>query len=1457
MQTQTFHRPQAQSPSRRKALGRCLLLLLAGCLTQGALAGAWAADAPKTTVIEAETIKSEAGVVYRDAKASGGKVVVLKLTDDAQEVAKTSIALPAGEYEMAAYFEATPIAVLHSFKLHLKAGETDRVFGVAQVDPAPGYQRVSFRFRHQGGPLNLGASCSGVILTESVRKDNTDDEKSQGKTGADFSTMPQISAKKTTKQSEQKAADEFEIEDSPDISKLSFLDKRIALDKLEITLVRTAPSTVTMVDVDKIHYLPGETVSATARANGGPAGGKYQFVADLITEADTTQRVYSQDVALEPNAATNLAFSFKLDAAEFGHELRCSLLKDGVPVHDKSAVFGVSANVYRIGISGSAGPQNKRLMTPERAAKTMEYNKDTYANYFECFAWAPSELCKYVPDEELFWAGQLQFPGSISGFKNMFVAAHQRGIKGFSYGSVVAGGIEGFSQFQRHPLAFACNPASGTCSELISTFFLERMFHKEYSFPSRKSAESIAWTSWSSIYGEDSPEALDMLADQISRMPDSLGWDGMRWDFAPGQLAELKKRVAAKHSNFYWGYNYAVANPGSTTFLPSAQGSFEGFNEMCKDHGLLMDESVRFWSNPSFRSGNIHDLYTGLCHEANYVKRMGGLPLFMVLDGGGTHQDRTFGIFTGLSAGSRYCYYTSPADLAYGSVAKFLTRYSAFVWDDTALIANADKVVSVTVGGPSKPNAPGPFPGPWWDQSTWLRKLPDGRQQLLVNIINPPGYQCYSNRVQTPSATLHDLSVSVPTPAGAKLIRTFEVSPELFEGLVPLTPTTEGNSSKVAIPALKSWTIVAFEYGSANSDPLAYPAFTLTTPVEDAVAYAKSLKDEKLKEIQQKAQNLKMGHEEEASETQPAAAQPEPEVVNKRPVQHWNDFKKEYNIDAEVASKLKRPDDMNIKRDGTLDVHHVKGIFNWLNPIELSIGMVGGGTYDCSYINRESYRSAARGYMSDFPDKFEQLLHYDVLVLDNMHTLDLGPQRRAMINEYVRNGGSVLIFGGYYNLSRGADRNTAIGELDPVNIVQTYNLAEDNKGMPLKPAIKGFFPDDLDWSADPCAYSVDVSPLKPGVEVLATVGGHPAIVRSTFGKGRVVAFLMNVHGDYADSSMPYWKWAGYPRIIAACIKWLGEDASKVYVPPVKAAQLDPKEVSPDNLVIEASMLDTKEFTKRLRSASKNMVDKATAGAVLDCAVQFADKVDDQDLLSNIAEKAGEYVDASFAPVAKKLVRSQHPKLRRVGYQVLGLAGDKSFHPFIELGLDDTDAENQRTALLALSRLNEPAAIPRIKSYLFRGHAKLLALGVMHKLGDRGAVLDALPLYNTSLLDFIDHRCTRQAVEYGLWGPGGPRLTPSKRKEMMMQLNDLYDLEFNSNFDNRFFVNSFNDINDGELDTVTDFLSKADSYRVTQLAYGLIPKLTPAQVERFRAGLANASQPELQVLAKQIVAVKAH
>ena len=66
--------------------------------------------------------------------------------------------------------------------------------------------------------------------------------------------------------------------------------------------LRTAATIVTGVEVDKIHYLPGETVHAIIHLKNGPAATKYQLTGDLIHENDDTRRVFSQDVAVRPQS---------------------------------------------------------------------------------------------------------------------------------------------------------------------------------------------------------------------------------------------------------------------------------------------------------------------------------------------------------------------------------------------------------------------------------------------------------------------------------------------------------------------------------------------------------------------------------------------------------------------------------------------------------------------------------------------------------------------------------------------------------------------------------------------------------------------------------------------------------------------------------------------------------------------------------------------------------------------------------------------------------------------------------------------------------------------------------------------------------------------------------------------------------------------------------------------------
>jgi len=66
---------------------------------------------------------------------------------------------------------------------------------------------------------------------------------------------------------------------------------------------------------------------------------------------------------------------------------------------------------------------------------------------------------------------------------------------------------------------------------------------------------------------------------------------------------------------------------------------------------------------------------------------------------------------------------SSPADFAFGPLSRFLTRYSAVVWDDTKAVADVGKFLKITPASDRQP---------WFEQTCWVRFAPNGRQQLVA-----------------------------------------------------------------------------------------------------------------------------------------------------------------------------------------------------------------------------------------------------------------------------------------------------------------------------------------------------------------------------------------------------------------------------------------------------------------------------------------------------------------------------------------------------------------------------------------------------------------------------------------------------------------------------------------------------------------------------------------------------
>ena len=1397
--------------------------LLLGFATLGC-AWLWAAGEKPATVIEGESAVAKGADKYRDQRAANKKCAGIMLAADKPVVA-ADVELPPGDYEATVWLLAEPIEILHGLAVRFTAGNAGWTLGQIQFDAKPQYQPFPLRFFHGGGKCAFRLSAAGTSGFSGMRKDMTEKEKAEYTKGPEQTGLGGDEAPAKIDEEDVMA----ELDDEKSVTSFKVYDLRLLCDRIDVRLLRPAPVAVTAVAVDKIHYLPGETVKATATVKGCTDGGKFQFVAEDVVEVDAAREVCRRDVEVAKGKAEPVAFEFKLDDREFGHELHCSLVRDGQPVHSGSALFGVSRNVYRVGITADAGAQDMQTFTRAQSAELMNACKAAYANYFERFAWAPCDYSNLAPKTEKFFSGQTQYPGSITGFKALLEEAHKVGVKGISYGKACAAGIEGFKTFQRYPDIFHSGPG-GLPSEAFSVFYLERMLANDYNLHAKPI--DGGWQHWASLWTRfDLPLTLQVGTQAIIDSVEMFGWDGIRWD---GHFVGYQKPfidgLNAKYPNFAHGYNIAFANPGSKLFLPPGDDiSRQDFDYVAANHGLLMDESVRDWSQFSPNEGDtIRPFYEALGNEADYMKRVGGLPLLITFDTA-SKQDAAVNVLCGLAAGHRYTYMTSPGDFPYGPLPKFLTRYSAFVWDDTKRVAKPEQHVSVTVGNAAAVARQDKLlTGPWYSHTTWLRALPGGRQQLLVNLVNPPVYRIFTKREQAPPPTLTDVAVRVKTPAGAKLVRSFHCSPDLGEGLVMLNAVADGDGVKVVLPRVRTWSIVAFEYEGAPN-----PAFALTTPVEDALAALKANAETEAKKAAEQKAKAGIG----------PSAEPKPVAP------YYEQYDKVFNADAEAVKKLEKPAGLEIRRDGRLDVLHVRGPFSWLNPVESAVALTGGGHCQPAWVDLVGFKLGPNGCLDEFPGSVEELFAYDVLVLDNLHAAHLGQNNRVRIAEFVRQGGGLVVFGGYCNLSMGADHNSSLAELEPVRITKFKNNFRDNKGLPLAAAKPDFFGDSVKWAEPGQAFDVETSDLKPGVEVLVTVGGKPGIVAQTVGQGRVITVLFNPHGDYAAGTRPYWQWSQWPRVLAACLKWVGAGSEKVVNAAAVKRALDKSKPIPEELGMEAMDLNSKEFTARLKAARDNMVDAENARALLEAAIDNVDKIEDTEILQDVAERAGQYVDKSFGPLAGKLLNSDHDFLRQAGYQILGLTGDKQHVPALIRGLSEKEPTVVREVLIGLGRLGDPAGATQVRNYVKAGSEKLLALAVLKRLGDAQAVAELLPIYEAQQQRGIRMKSGRKSLENDLWGGVSFKLQPAQRRQLMNDHKTLLRTQAAVRHDVDYTVESLAKLNDAELAAVGGFLAKTENPELTALAYAIYAKLPPPQADSFRQQMKTAKLESLRFLAE--------
>jgi hypothetical protein len=291
-------------------------------------------------------------------------------------------------------------------------------------------------------------------------------------------------------------------------------------------------------------------------------------------------------------------------------------------------------------------------------------------------------------------------------------------------------------------------------------------------------------------------------------------------------------------------------------------------------------------------------------------------------------------------------------------------------------------------------------------------------------------------------------------------------------------------------------------------------------------------------------------------------------------------------------------------------------------------------------------------------------------------------------------------------------------------------------------------------------------------------------------------------------------------------------------------------MAPDDLMMEAFDLGPKEFTAKLKEARGNVVDAEGARILMETAVDYVDLVQDLDVLHQVVDTARPYFDRSFAELAGKLIKRNEDFIRQAGYQILGAAGDRSLRGALEAGLGDEDHQVVREVLIGLGRMGDPASRAGVERYLAKGSERLLAMGVLLRLGAADVLPEALAAYEEGLKRRIRLKSGRRAAHDTLYGGTAFKLTPKAREQAMKVYRRVIRLENEAKHDVRFFADSLQQLPESELDPVAAYLAGTEARELLPAAYAMMNRVSEDRAAAYRKQFGNAKLRELRLLAEE-------
>lgn len=189
---------------------------------------------------------------------------------------------------------------------------------------------------------------------------------------------------------------------------------------------------------------------------------------------------------------------------------------------------------------------------------------------------------------------------------------------------------------------------------------------------------------------------------------------------------------------------------------------------------------------------------------------------------------------------------------------------------------------------------------------------------------------------------------------------------------------------------------------------------------------------------------------------------------------------------------------------------------------------------------------------TDFPQDMAGLQRYDVIILSDLgaNTLLLHPDtwlrgkstpnRLRLLQEWVGQGGALVMCGGYYSFAGiyGSAKyyRTPIEEVLPVTMHTFDDRVEAPEGavaelvQPDHPVVRGIAGP---W---PALLGYNEVMLKPDATLIATVQGHPLLAARDYGQGKALVWTSDIGPHWCPE--PFVQWPGYATLWLQVLEWL-------------------------------------------------------------------------------------------------------------------------------------------------------------------------------------------------------------------------------------------------------------------------------------------------------------------------------